>query len=160
MALHLHLSRTRGLGARDIPHRSSFHSWINAALKSVRGRSDGEISLRIVDADEGQTLNRQYRERDYATNVLSFSVELPPGVKLPLLGDLVICAPIIAREARDQGKSLRDHYAHMSIHGTLHLLGFDHQDDADAERMESLECRLLAELGIGDPYREVVNPPR
>ncbi len=160
MALHLHLSRSRGLGARGIPHRSSFQSWINAALKFVRGRRDGEISLRIVDADEGQTLNRQYRERDYATNVLSFPVELPPGVKLPLLGDLVICAPVIAREARDQGKSLRDHYAHMSIHGTLHLLGFDHQDDADAERMESLERRLLAELGIDDPYREVVNPER
>lgn len=154
MTLHLHLSRSSGLSSRGIPQRSSFESWITAALKSVRGRHGTEVSLRVVDENEGQALNRQYRQRDYATNVLSFPVELPSGVTLPLLGDLVICAPVVAREARDQGKRLRNHYAHLTIHGTLHLLGHDHEIDADAERMEALECRLLAGLGIENPYRE------
>lgn len=123
-------------------------------MQTGRRRRNGEISLRIVDADEGQSLNRRYRERDYATNVLSFPVELPPGLKSPLLGDLVICAPVVAREAPQQGKSLRDHYAHLTIHGTLHLLGYDHEDDEDAERMESIERLVLSRLGIDDPYRE------
>lgn len=121
-------------------------------MPAVRRRRNDEISLRIVDAIEGQLLNQQYRQRDYATNVLSFPVELPAGVKLPLLGDLVICAPVVAREAHEQGKPLRDHYAHMTIHGTLHLLGYDHENDHDAERMEALERRILAALHIRDPY--------
>ncbi|MCB1578437.1 MAG: rRNA maturation RNase YbeY, partial [Xanthomonadales bacterium] len=83
---------------------------------------------------------------------LSFPAELPAGLKLPLIGDLVICAPVVAREAVDQGKHLRDHYAHMTVHGTLHLLGHDHENDADAERMEALERKILTQLGVADPY--------
>ncbi len=84
--------------------------------------------------------------------MLSFPAELPPGLKLPLLGDLVICAPVVAREATEQGKPLRDHFAHLTIHGVLHLLGYDHENPADAQRMETLEIRILAALGIADPY--------
>jgi probable rRNA maturation factor len=93
-----------------------------------------------------------YRKRDYATNVLSFPADLPEGVSLPLIGDLVICAPVVAREAIEQRKVLRDHYAHMTIHGTLHLLGHDHENDADAERMEALERDILAGFSVADPY--------
>ncbi len=98
-------------------------------------------------------LNRRYRHRDYATNVLSFPVELPAGIATPLIGDLVICAPVVAREAAAQGKPARAHWAHLSVHGVLHLLGHDHIVEADATRMEALERRILATLGIADPYR-------
>ena len=152
MTLQLNLSRSSNLSPRGIPHRSSFQTWIEAALQIAQRRRHSEISLRIVDAHEGESLNRQYRKRNYPTNVLSFPAELPAGVKLPLLGDLVICAPVVAREAREQGKPLREHYAHLTIHGTLHLLGYDHEIDADAARMEALECRALAGLGIHNPY--------
>ena len=153
MALDLHLSRSSGLGPRGLPQRASFQHWIESTLRMVKRRVKTELSIRLVDADEGRSLNRQYRGRDYATNVLSFAVELPSEVKLPLLGDLVICAPVVSREASEQGKPLRAHYAHMTIHGTLHLLGYDHENDGDAESMEALERRLLAGLGIDDPYR-------
>ena len=108
--------------------------------------------MRIVDEAEGRALNARWRGRDYATNVLSFPAELPPGVALPLLGDLVVCAPVVAREAAEQGKPEADHWAHLVIHGTLHLLGFDHESESDAVVMEGLERELLAGLGIGDPY--------
>ncbi|TNY24961.1 rRNA maturation RNase YbeY, partial [Fulvimonas soli] len=101
---------------------------------------------------EGRALNRDYRGKDYATNVLSFPAELPPGMALPLIGDLAICAPVVAREAREQGKRERDHWAHLTVHGVLHLLGYDHIAEADAEAMETLEARILAGLGITDPY--------
>ncbi|HET9032226.1 MAG TPA: rRNA maturation RNase YbeY [Dokdonella sp.] len=153
MKLDLYLSRSPAMPQTGLPRRSSFLRWIEAALHMARRRGNSEISIRLVDAEEGQSLNRQYRHRDYATNVLSFPAELPADIKLPLLGDLVICAPVVAREASEQGKPLRDHYAHMTIHGTLHLLGYDHENDADAERMESLERRILAELQIADPYQ-------
>ena len=116
----------------------------------------GELTVRIVDAEEGQRLNREFRGKDYATNVLSFPAEmpegLPKGVKFPLLGDLVICAPVVAREADEQGKALNAHYAHLTVHGVLHLLGWDHEDDKEADAMEQLEREILAELGIADPY--------
>lgn len=153
MALQLHLSRSAGLPARGIPLRSTFAAWVEAALRGARRRRDCELSIRIVDAGEGRQLNRDFRKRDYATNVLSFPAGLPAGMKLPLIGDLVICAPVVAREAGEQAKRLRDHYAHMTIHGTLHLLGYDHEIEAEAERMEALERKILAELGIADPYR-------
>ena len=135
-----------------VPASASFRRWVEAALRGARRRKSVELAIRIVDADEGRTLNRDYRGKDYATNVLSFPVELPPGVASPLLGDLAICAPVVAREAREQGKALRDHYAHLTVHGVLHLLGFDHQEDADAARMEKLETGILAKLGVPDPY--------
>jgi len=141
-----------------LPAAVSFRRWVAAALE---GRiRDADLAVRIVGTREGRALNRHYRGKDYATNVLSFpadvadSVKLPKGVKLPLLGDLVLCAPVIAREAKEQKKLLAAHYAHMTVHGALHLLGWDHQDARDAECMEQLEREILAGLGIGDPYRD------
>ena len=154
MTLDLHLSRSPGLARGGLPQRASFQRWIETTLRMAKRRGNSEVSIRLVDADEGRALNRQYRQRDYATNVLSFPLELEPGIKLPLLGDLAICAPVVAREAREQGKPLRDHYAHMTVHGILHLLGHDHENDVDAERMENLERKILAELGFADPYVE------
>ena len=137
---------------RGVPTPASFRRWAEATLHGARHRKATELSIRIVGAREGRVLNRQYRGKDYATNVLSFPVELPRGITSPLLGDLVICAPVVVREAREQGKSPRNHYAHLTVHGVLHLLGFDHLDERDAVRMEALETRILAELGIADPY--------
>lgn len=139
-----------GLARAGLPSAVSLRRFAQAVLAGRR--EDGELSIRVVDAEEGQALNRDYRQRDYATNVLSFPAELPPGVPLPVLGDLVLCAPVIAREATEQGKRLQDHYAHMVVHGVLHLLGFDHMNEADAERMETLERSILAGLGVPDPY--------
>ena len=135
-----------------IPAAASFRRWVDAALRGAKRRRATELSIRIVDTAEGRALNRDYRGKDYATNVLSFEAELPPGVKLPLIGDLAICAPVVAREAAEQGKRERDHWAHLTVHGVLHLLGYDHIEDADAEVMEALETRVLADLGIADPY--------
>jgi probable rRNA maturation factor len=146
----VHLDYAAGRGG--VPAPASFRCWIAAALQGARHCEPAELSIRIVGAREGRALNRQYRGKDYATNVLSFSAELPRGVVLPLLGDLAICAPVVAREARDQGKARRDHYAHLTVHGVLHLLGFDHQNARDAARMEKLETGILAKLGIADPY--------
>ncbi|MGH8031729.1 MAG: rRNA maturation RNase YbeY [Luteimonas sp.] len=139
-----------------LPAAVSFRRWVAAALD---GRiREADLAVRIVDTKEGRALNRHYRGRDYATNVLSFpadiadGIKLPKGVRMPLLGDLVICAPVVAREAREQNKPLTAHYAHLTVHGTLHLLGWDHTDDRDAEAMEVLEREILAGLGIEDPY--------
>jgi probable rRNA maturation factor len=143
------------ISRRGIPAPGSFRNWVAAALQGARhGKQQAEVSIRIVGAREGRTLNRRYRGRDYATNVLSFPVELPRGVASPLLGDLAICAPVVAREARDQNQATRNHYAHLTVHGVLHLLGFDHENARDAARMEALETRVLASLGIADPYVE------
>ena len=137
---------------RGVPSSLSFRRWVAAALVQARRRQPVELSIRIVGAREGRALNLRYRGKDYATNVLSFPVELPPGVASPLIGDLVICAPVVAREARAQGKLARDHYAHLCIHGVLHLLGYDHIVERDATVMEALEIRALATLNIADPY--------
>lgn len=140
------------LPRRGLPAAASLRRWIEAALRSARRRRPAAIDLRIVGAAEGRALNRRYRGRDYATNVLSFPAELPPGLELPLLGDLVICAPVVAREAAEQGKPPAHHWAHLTVHGTLHLLGYDHLRPAEAARMEALERRILAGMGIPDPY--------
>jgi probable rRNA maturation factor len=137
---------------KGVPASGSFRRWIEAALKGARRRKGTEVAIRIVDAEEGRALNLQYRGKDYATNVLSFPADLPPGLNLPLIGDLVICAPVVAREAAEQGKKPADHWAHMTVHGTLHLLGYDHMVEAEAEAMEGLETKVLAGLGIADPY--------
>ncbi|MBC7989392.1 MAG: rRNA maturation RNase YbeY [Luteimonas sp.] len=137
-----------------LPAAVSFRKWVAAALK---GRIlEADLAIRIVDSKEGRALNRHYRGKDYATNVLSFPAErprgLPKGVRMPLLGDLVLCAPVISREAREQGKPLAAHYAHLTVHGALHLLGWDHGDEREAECMEQLEREILTGLGIADPY--------
>ena len=137
-----------------VPAATSFRKWVAAALE---GRiREADLAIRIVDEKEGRALNHHYRGKDYATNVLSFPAELPEGlpkgVKLPLLGDLVLCAPVVAREAREQGKPLNAHYAHLTVHGCLHLLGWDHEDAQEAEAMEQLEREILAGLGLPDPY--------
>jgi probable rRNA maturation factor len=157
MPFDIHISYQ--IERRGLPIAARLRDWAEAALRAARRRS-GEISIVLVDDAEGRAMNLQYRGRDYATNVLSFPVELPAGVRSPLLGDLIVCAPVVAREAIEQHKKLADHYAHMVVHGTLHLLGHDHVDDADAERMEALETRILAKLGIADPYIERAAPTR
>ena len=149
--VRLDVSISYAVPRTGVPAATSFRKWVAAALD---GRiREADLAIRIVDAKEGRALNRHYRGKDYATNVLSFPAELPEGVKLPLLGDLVICAPVVAREAKEQGKTVAAHYAHLTVHGTLHLLGWDHEDEREAEAMEQLEREILAELGIEDPYR-------
>ena len=140
-------------GDDDVPDPQTMRGWIDQALAG-RCRDDAEIAIRIVDDAEITALNRQYRHREYATNVLSFPAELPEELDLPLLGDIAICAQVVAREAAEQGKSRDAHWAHMLVHGTLHLLGYDHIDDGDAQHMESLETDLITRLGFPPPYDE------
>ncbi len=148
----LQLAVRYGLPRTGVPAPASFRQWALAALHGAHHRRRTQLAIRIVDTAEGLVLNRDYRGRDYATNVLSFPAEPPPGVQWPLIGDLAICAPVVAREAAEQGKPVRQHWAHLTVHGVLHLLGYDHIVDADAEIMETLERRVLASLGIPDPY--------
>ena len=144
------------LPRKGIPAAVSFRNWVAAALA---GRiREADLAIRIVDTEEGQALNRHYRGKDYATNVLSFpaemaeGVKLPKGVILPLMGDIVLAAEVVAREAAEQGKDLHAHYAHLTVHGMLHLQGHDHETDTEAEAMEALETVILARLGYTDPY--------
>ncbi len=140
-------------GSRSgLPAVGKLRHWARSALAGRR--NPAELSIRIVDAAESQALNRQFRAKDKPTNVLAFPADLPAELGLPLLGDVVICRDVVAAEAAAQGKAPEAHWAHMVIHGTLHLLGFDHQDPAQAEEMETLETELLAELGWPDPYQE------
>ena len=145
---------TYAAARKGVPSSASFRKWVTAALADRD--APAEMAIRIVGADEGRELNRTYRGKDYATNVLSFPAESPEGlpedVELPLLGDLVICAEVVAREAAEQGKRPADHWAHLTVHGTLHLLGWDHEADDEAEAMEAREREILAGLGIADPY--------
>lgn len=140
-----------------LPSAETLEQWVTTALEGRRDR--GEICVRIVTPEESQTLNREYRGKDKPTNVLSFPFDVPPGIPMDLLGDLAICADVVEHEAAEQGKSLADHWAHMVIHGTLHLLGFDHINDDEAEEMEALERQLLARLGIADPYADPNESP-
>ena len=139
--------------AADLPSEAQFRSWCETALR--QRTADSELTIRLVDEAEGLELNHTYRQRDYATNVLSFPADVPDGMlDIPLLGDLVICVPVVEREANEQGKTREAHWAHLVIHGCLHLLGYDHIEDAEAEEMEALERQLLAELGHPDPYAD------
>ena len=144
--------------ASDLPAEAQLRRWVELALR--QRTADSELTIRLVDQAEGQALNLQWRGKDYPTNVLSFPAEVPDGIlDIPLLGDLVICVPVVEREAAEQGKALEAHWAHLVIHGCLHLLGFDHIDDNEAEEMEALERELLAELGYPDPYADDETEP-
>ena len=146
----LNLSVQYACNQAGLPSRPQIRAWVRAAL-DVDEKRGGQITIRFVDIEEGQALNREYRDKDYATNVLSFPYETEPVV----LGDLVICAPVVAREAAEQGKTLEAHYAHLIVHGMLHLQGYDHETgDDDAERMEDKERAILASLGFDDPYQD------
>ena len=139
----LNLSVQYACNREGLPLRADFVRWARAAL--VGG---GEIAIRLVDADEGQALNKEYRGKDYATNVLSFPYDTEPVV----MGDLVICPSVVAQEAAEQNKPLAAHYAHLTVHGMLHLQGWDHDNDEDAQAMEDEEREILAALGYPDPY--------
>lgn len=136
--------------AQNLPSAAQFQQWLDAAILPFQ--AEAEVTIRVVDKVESQQLNLTYRGKDYPTNVLSFPFQCPPGVELPLLGDLVICAPVVENEAIEQNKALQAHWAHMVIHGSLHLLGFDHINDDDAEQMEAEEITILQQLGITNPY--------
>lgn len=134
-----------------LPETAAFQSWLNAAVLPFQPIS--EVTVRIVDIAESQELNSTWRGKDKPTNVLSFPFEAPPGLDdFPLLGDLVICRQVVEQEAVAQDKSLDAHWAHMVIHGSLHLLGYDHIEDDEAEEMESLETEIMLALGYPDPY--------
>jgi probable rRNA maturation factor len=136
------------------PTLSQLSKWVDATLAATEVIPTSELTIRIVDKEESRTLNHQYRGFDKATNVLSFPFEAPPGIELNLLGDLVICAPLVEKEASEQGKSQIAHWAHLVIHGTLHLLGYDHIEDDEAKIMESLEQAIMSSLDYPDPYKD------
>ncbi|MCE8018277.1 rRNA maturation RNase YbeY [Halomonas sp. MCCC 1A17488] len=140
------------ISSEELPAQAELEAWTRAVLARFPRETRHEVTVRIVDAEEGQALNRDYRGRDKPTNVLSFPFEGPPGVSLPLLGDLVLCHPVVLKEAHEQAKRLVDHYAHLVIHGMLHLLGHDHLEENEAEVMEGLEREILADFAIADPY--------
>jgi probable rRNA maturation factor len=135
----------------SVPGAGDFERWVAAALAGRR--DEWEMAIRLVDEPESRALNRDYRGHDRPTNVLSFPADLPEGVTLPLLGDLVICACVVRREAAAQGKTPTAHWAHLTVHGVLHLLGFDHMDSVEADTMEAEERDIMAQLGYDDPYQ-------
>ena len=141
--------------AAGIPASDDIRDWVERAVRAVDPGRDADVSVRIVDEQEMQALNRNYRDQDKPTNVLAFPAGdagfVPPG-EVPLLGDIVVCAGVVAREADEQGKPPGHHWSHMLVHGTLHLLGHDHVTDSQAQAMEALERRILDSLGIADPY--------
>ncbi|TYK64329.1 rRNA maturation RNase YbeY [Colwellia echini] len=139
-----------------LPSSEQFQLWVDTALNAVSSdpKQNFELTIRLVNSDESQQLNNQYRGKDKPTNVLSFPFEVPEGIELNLLGDLIICIEIMQQEAQTQNKALFDHWAHLVVHGCLHLVGFDHISDSEALEMESLEITILEKLGINNPYIE------
>jgi len=137
-------------GDGEPPSPELIEQWVGAALKGRR--EEAELAIRIVGRDEIQQLNRTYRHKDRPTNVLSFPYEALPGVELPMLGDIAICADVVRKEARQQGKAQEAHWAHMVVHGVLHLLGHDHMVESEAQEMEAREIEILASLGYDNPY--------
>lgn len=141
----------------SVPTVDEITTWVNRAIEAASHAVGREVSVRVVDATEMQQLNSEYRDQDKPTNVLSFPAGdldgLPEEAESPL-GDIVVCATVVADEAQQQGKTVADHWAHMIVHGTLHLLGFDHENDSDAAEMEDLEIRIMTNHGLADPYGE------
>ncbi|MCU7934222.1 MAG: rRNA maturation RNase YbeY [Candidatus Thiodiazotropha sp. (ex Dulcina madagascariensis)] len=148
--LQLEIQQATGMLA-DLPSEQEFRRWVEAALPQRDGPV--ELVIRLVDEPESRRLNRDYRGKDSPTNVLSFPFEAPPEAPLPLLGDLVICVPTLVREAVEQGKTLPAHWAHLVVHGVLHLLGYDHLSDDEAQVMEEQERKILQDLHFPDPYQ-------
>ncbi|TDB59752.1 rRNA maturation RNase YbeY [Photorhabdus khanii] len=136
--------------SQSLPEETLFQQWLDRVLPQFQ--SESEVTIRIVDEAESHDLNLTYRGKDKPTNVLSFPFEAPPEVDLPLLGDLIICRQVVEKEAEEQQKTVEEHWAHMVVHGCLHLLGYDHIEDDEAEEMESLETEIMQELGYADPY--------
>ena len=136
----------------NFPGEADFQRWLDAAVLPFQ--EEAEVTVRLVDEAESNQLNLTYRGKDKPTNVLSFPFECPPGVELPLLGDLIICRQVVEREASEQNKPLLAHWAHMVVHGSLHLLGYDHIDDEEAEEMEALEVEFMQALGYDNPYQD------
>ena len=137
--------------SKNLPTEKHFQQWIDAVFSTLTHK-DIELTIRLVNIEESQQLNLQYRNINKPTNVLSFPFEVPEGIELNLLGDLVICSQVVEEEAIAQNKALFDHWAHMVIHGCLHLLGYDHINDIDADEMESIEVNILNKLTITNPY--------
>ncbi|MBS9433773.1 rRNA maturation RNase YbeY [Photorhabdus hainanensis] len=136
--------------SQGLPEATLFQCWLDGVLPQFQ--SESEVTIRIVDEAESHDLNLTYRGKDKPTNVLSFPFEAPPEVDLPLLGDLIICRQVVEKEAEEQQKTVEEHWAHMVVHGCLHLLGYDHIEDDEAEEMESLETEIMQALGYTDPY--------
>ncbi len=149
--MSVELNIQRQVNDKTLPDDKQLQLWAETAVQ----QDDAEISLLIVDANESQRLNNEYRQLNKATNVLSFEMQLPEDMALPLQGDIVICADVLAKEAAEQNKTLHDHWAHIVIHGLLHLQGYDHIEEAEAQQMENLEITLLQQLGINNPYGTV-----
>ncbi|WP_315708025.1 rRNA maturation RNase YbeY [Brenneria uluponensis] len=143
--LQIASEKTEGL-----PTETDFQRWLEGVLPQFQ--EIAEVTIRIVDEEESRQLNYTYRGKDKPTNVLSFPFEAPPEVELPLLGDLIICRQVVEREAAEQDKTLSAHWAHMVVHGSLHLLGYDHIEDSEAEEMEALETEIMQMMGYTDPY--------
>lgn len=156
MDLHLDLQIALDTSGIQLPTEEQIRDWVSAALE---GRlAEAEITVRIVDEVESEQLNVQYRHKSGPTNVLSFPFESDVPVEIPLLGDIVICAPVVVREAVEQHKEPLSHWAHILLHGTLHLLGFDHISDEDADAMERTEIQLMQKLGFSNPYEVSTQP--
>jgi probable rRNA maturation factor len=149
MAMTIELDVQRATTVQPLPENRQFEIWVATAL---RDHAPAVLTVRLVEIEEMHQLNRRFRGKDAATNVLSFPADLPDTIELPLLGDVVLCAPVVAEEARLQGKSPEAHWAHLTIHGVLHLLGHDHQEPGEAALMEGLEIKLLESLGFPNPY--------
>lgn len=148
---HIIIDLQLACDGKIVPSEEDFQCWAEAALSPFN--KPFELTIRLVSSNESQQLNQQYRSKNKPTNVLSFPFEVPEGIELDLLGDLVICVDIVEQEAIEQQKTLNAHWAHMVVHGCLHLLGFDHIDDDEADEMEALETKIITGLGFKEPYK-------